>query len=147
MRKLMTLLALSLLCASAMAQQIYQWTDEQGVVQFGELPPADTPYHQRDIRAPAPIGGVLRPPPTLQTETDTTEADARAEERQQQREAAEQLIAYCTQLRGDLTTLQNNPRLRRTNAEGEVERIGEDERQRLIQEAQQNLQEHCQNAG
>ena|SRR5690554_3451336 len=147
MRKLMTLLALSLLCSSAMGQQIYQWTDERGVVQFGQLPPADTPYHQRDIRAPAPIGGELRKPAPLQTETDTTEADARAEQRQQQREQAEQLLAYCAQLRGDLATMQNNPRLRRTNADGEVERIGEDERQRLIQATQQNLQEQCQSAG
>lgn len=147
MRKLMTLLALSLLCSSAMGQQIYQWTDERGVVQFGQLPPANTPYHQRDLRAPAPIGGELRSPPPLQTGIDTTEADARAEQRQQQREAAERLLVYCGQMRGDLVTMQNNPRLRRTNADGEVERIGEDERQRLIQETQQNLQEHCQNAG
>lgn len=147
MRKLMTLLVLGLLCSSALGQQIYQWTDERGVVQFGQLPPANTPYHQRDIRAPAPIGGELRDPAPLQTETSTTEANGSAEQRQQQRAEAEQRIAYCAQLRADLTTLQNNPRLRRTNADGEVERIGEDERQRLIQEAQQNLQEHCQNAG
>ena len=147
MRKLMTLLALSLLCASAMGQQIYQWMDERGVVQFGQLPPANTPYHQRDLRAPAPLGGELRDPAPLQTEIDTTEANARAEQRQQQRDQAEQLIGYWAQLRGYLATMQNNPRLRRTNADGEVERIGEDERQRLIQEAQQNLQEHCQSAG
>lgn len=147
MRKLMTLLAWSLLCSSAMGQQIYQWKDERGVTQFGQLPPANTTYHQRDLRAPLPIGGELREPPPLPAATDRRVVEAEAERRQQQRAATAQLIAYCAQLRGDLTTLQDNPRLRRTNAEGEVERIGEDERQRLIQQTQHNLQEQCQDAG
>ena len=141
MRKLMTLLALSLLCSSAMGQAIYQWTDERGVVQFGQLPPANTPYQQRDIRAPAPIGGELRTPDAPTAAPQTTAADA--EQRQQQRAAEQQRIAYCSQLRADLITLQDNPRLRRTNADGEVERIGEDERQQLIQQARDNLEEHC----
>lgn len=142
MRKLMTLLALSLMCSSAMGQAVYQWTDERGIVQFGQLPPADAPYQKRDIRSPLPIGGELRSPATPSTTAETADADA--VQRQQQRAAEEQRLTYCTQLRADLTTLQDNPRLRRTNADGEVERIGEDERQQLIQQAEQNLQEHCQ---
>lgn len=141
MRKLMTLLALSMVCSAAMGQQIYQWTDDRGVVQFGQQPPANTPYQKRDIRAPLPIGGELRTPADPVTETDTTDADT--EQRQQQRAEEEQRITYCAQLRADLITLENNPRLRRTNADGEVERIGEDERQQMIQEARENLQEHC----
>ena len=65
MRKSMTLMALALFCTSAAGQQIYQWTDAQGRVQFSQLPPANTPYQQRDIRAPAPIGGQLRAPEPL----------------------------------------------------------------------------------
>ena len=142
MRKLMTLLALGLLCSSAMGQAIYQWTDERGIVQFGQLPPANTPYQKRDIRSPLPIGGELRSPATPSPAVDTSDADAA--QRQQQRAEEEQRLTYCTQLRADLIILQDNPRLRRTNADGEVERIGEDERQQLIQQAGQNLQEHCQ---
>ena len=142
MRTLMTLLTLSLLCSSAMGQAIYQWTDERGVAQFGQLPPANTPYQKRDIRAPAPIGGELRTPTPPAAAADTSDADGA--QRQQQRAEEEQRIVYCSQLRADLITLQNNPRLRRTNADGEVERIGEDERQQLIQESRDNLEEHCQ---
>lgn len=142
MRKLMTLLALSLLCSSAMGQAIYQWTDERGIVQFGQLPPANTPYQQHDIRSPLPLGGELRSPAIPVADTETS--DAAHAQRQQERAEDEQRLTYCTQLRADLITLQDNPRLRRTNTEGEVERIGEDERQQLIQQTEQNLQEHCQ---
>lgn len=144
MHKLITLLALSLLCSSAIGQQIYQWTDERGVVQFGQLPPANAPYHQLDIRAPAPISGELRAPAPLPI-TPNSEGSSAAD-RQHQQVVAEtaELNRYCAQLRENLTTMQNNPRLRRTNADGEVERIGEDERQRLIQQTQEGLQTHCQ---
>lgn len=142
MRKLITLVTLSLLCSSAAAQQIYQWKDERGRMQFGQLPPADTPYQPLDIRGPAPIGGQLRAPMPMPAETGEEQAEDAAEQRRLQQAQAE-LDSYCEQLRQDLTTMQDNPRLRRTNAEGEVERIGEDERQRLIQQAQENLQERC----
>jgi len=112
-------------------------------MQFGQLPPANTPYQPLDIRAPAPIGGELRAPAPRPTEPrNNAQADA-AEQRRLQQAQAESKKTYCEQLRKDLTTMQDNPRLRRTNAEGEVERIGEDERQRLIQETQDNLKEHC----
>lgn len=142
MRKLKLLVTLSLLCSAAGAQQIYQWQDAQGRMQFGQQPPANTPYQPLDIRGPAPIGGQLRAPEPLPSADPEQQAEAAAEQRRQQQAAAE-LANYCEQLRRDLTTLQDNPRLRRTNADGEVERIGEDERQRLIQQAQDNLKEHC----
>lgn len=144
MRKLMTLATLSLLCCSASAQQIYQWTDERGRTQYGQLPPANTPYQQVDIRAPAPIGGQLRAPASIPTTLDRTDADRAGEERVRARKRSEATQEMCEQLEKDLTTLENNPRLRRTKADGEVERIGEDERQQLIQQTRDNLQKHCQ---
>src|SRR5690606_23402233 len=118
MRKSMTLMALALFCTSAAGQQIYQRTDAQGRVQFSQLPPANTPYQQRDIRAPAPIGGELREPAAPAT-VDPAQTEAQAQQRQQEQARAEQLRTYCQQLRTDLKTLQDNPRLRRTNADGE----------------------------
>lgn len=144
MRKLTTLLALCLLCSSVMSQPIYQWTDERGVVQFGQLPPVNTPYRQLDIRAPAPIGGELRAPAPLPAAPSKEDTDRQRRQQQAIAEAAELNRAYCEQIQQDLTTMQNNPRLRRTNADGEVERIGEDERQQLIQQRQKELHTHCQ---
>lgn len=142
MRKFMTLATLSLLCFSAAAQQIYQWADEQGRPQFGQLPPADRSYQQLDIRAPAPIGGQLRAPAAL-PERDNHATTSQPPKSRQQQAAADELKSYCEQLERDLVTLQNNPRLRRTNADGEVERLGEDERQRLMQQVRDNVEQHC----
>src|SRR5690606_33978911 len=129
-------------CTSAAGQQIYQWTDAQGRVQVRQLPPANTPYQHRDIPAPAPIGGELREPATPAT-VDPGQTEAQAQQRRQGQARAEQLRTYCQQLRTDLKTLQDNPRLRRTNADGEGERIGEDARQRLSADTQANLEQHC----
>ena len=54
------------------------------------------------------------------------------------------MAEQCDALRANLTTMQNNPRLRRTLEDGTVERIGEDERQAMIAKAQADLQEYCQ---
>lgn|SRR5690606_9859125 len=143
MHKLMIALTLGLLSSSAMAQQMYQWKDARGVVQYGQLPPAGVPYQQIRVQPSPPPGGQLRDPAPLPLQPDTSGREAAAQQRKLERAEAEQRAAACDKLRGNLETLLNNPRLRRTNEAGEVERIGEDERQRLISQAQENLQENC----
>ncbi|PRB79841.1 DUF4124 domain-containing protein [Pseudomonas sp. MYb185] len=145
MRKLFTALTLSLLSCASMAQQIYQWTDERGTVQYGQLPPADSQYRSLDIKAAPPPGGQLRTPATPPTASATTaEEQTATEQRRTARAEAEQRAATCQTLREQLQTLLDNPRLRRTNEAGEVERIGEDERQELIRTTREGVQEHCQ---
>lgn len=145
MRKLLPALMLSLLCTSTMAQQIYQWTDDQGVVQYGQRPPADRHYQQRSIEVAPPPGGTLRQPnPEPKEPTDKTEqTQSLAEQRRMAAEQKKQQAAACTRLRDNLKTLEDNPRLRRTNKAGEVERIGEDERQQMIQQLREQLKQDC----
>lgn len=145
MHKFLSVLVLSLLCSSAIAQHVYQWTDDRGVVQYGQRPPVDGRYQQIDIKTAPPPGGAVRKPapqPEPQTDTATNEA-SQAERRQAQREREKQRLAACAQTRKNLETLLNNPRLRRTNADGEVERIGEDERQQLILHARDRIEQDC----
>lgn len=145
MQKLLPILLLSLLCSSTMAEQIYEWTDDQGVVQYGQRPPADRDYRQRSIIAAPPPGGALRQP-TLQPQEPTNkteQAQSLAEQRRMQITQKKQQAAACTRLRDDLKTLEDNPRLRRTNETGEVERIGEDERQQMIQQLREQLKQDC----
>ena len=145
MQRLLMALTLGLLASNTMAQQMYQWQDERGVTQYGQLPPAGSTYQQIRVQPSPPPGGQLRAPPPLPLKADTRAADAAAEQRRQERARAEQLAATCEKLRTNLDTLRDNPRLRRTNDAGEVERIGEDERQRLISQTQDNLQATCGN--
>lgn len=150
MHKFLSILALSLLCSNVIAQSIYQWTDEQGVVQYGQRPPASGNYQQINIKAaPAPGGqaGTTEAENKARVSTEPSSqpqpATSALEQRRAQRAQAEQQATACTQLKSQLETLLNNPRLRRTNAAGEVERIGEDERQQMIQQTQERLQQDC----
>lgn len=143
-KSLMVVLTMSLLSTGALAQQMYRWIDERGVTQYGQLPPTGSHYQQITIQPPPPPGGQLRAPTPLPLKADTSARDATAEQRRQQRAEAEQRSAACDKLRSNLDTLLNNPRLRRSTAAGEVERLGEDERQLLISKTQENLRDHCQ---
>ena len=46
MRKIVISAALSLVCTSAMATQMYRWVDENGVTQFSQQPPAEDQYQR-----------------------------------------------------------------------------------------------------
>ncbi|WP_425055056.1 DUF4124 domain-containing protein [Pseudomonas abyssi] len=144
MRKIIISAALSLVCTSAMATQLYRWVDENGVTQFSQQPPAEDQYQRLQVKPAPELGtGSLAPAPDASAE-EQTEATEPAAAPQPTPEQQAKLAEQCDALRANLTTMQNNPRLRRTLEDGTVERIGEDERQAMIAKAQADLQEHCQ---
>lgn len=144
MRKIVISAALSLVCTSAMATQLYRWVDENGVTQFSQQPPAEDQYQRLQVKPAPELGtGSLAPAPDASAE-EQTEATEPAAAAQPTPEQQAKLAEQCDALRANLTTMQNNPRLRRTLEDGTVERIGEDERQAMIAKAQADLQEHCQ---
>ncbi|UAW97944.1 DUF4124 domain-containing protein [Halopseudomonas nanhaiensis] len=144
MYRLTLAFALALAASQATAETMYQWTDDRGGRQFGQQPPADRPFQKVDIRAAPNLGSPVRsqqPAPVKPAEA--VEPDGDKAKSKQEQEAVRQ--ANCDRLRENLKTLSENPRLSRKNEAGEVERIGEDERQSMIAEAKQNLATHCVN--
>ena len=136
MRKIVISAALSLVCTSAMATQLYRWVDENGVTQFSQQPPAEDQYQRLQVKPAPELGtGSLAPAPDASAE-EQTEATEPAAAPQPTPEQQAKLAEQCDALRANLTTMQNNPRLRRTLEDGTVERIGEDERQAMIAKAQ-----------
>lgn len=144
MRKLLITTLLTLACSSAMATQMYKWVDENGVTQFSQQPPTDNQYQRMNVTPPPqPSTPAPQPPVRAEDEAATTET----EPAQQQTDDAEyraELAAYCESLRNRLTTMENNPRLRRERADGTMERIPEEERQEMISKAKADLQANCQ---
>ncbi|MNP45618.1 hypothetical protein D3C76_1395570 [compost metagenome] len=49
---------------------------------------------------------------------------------------------YCETIRTNLAQLQNNPRLR-AEVDGEMRRLGEEERQSRIKDAEKAISENC----
>lgn len=145
MKRLIVALLLSLASTSGLAESMYQWTDDRGTVQYGQQPPADRPYQRVDIRAAPSPGAPVRSsqPAEPKTEEPAMQDPTGKADEATKREQEAKRLEDCEKLRGNLVTLSDNPRLSRQNAQGEIERIGEDERQQMIAEAKQNLATYC----
>lgn len=139
-----TLLALTfcLLSSVVAAEQMYRWIDDQGVPQFGQQPPEGKTYQRIVVNSPPPPGGTLRAPAPL-----PQSATAKAPEEEDQSISDEALAAkrkeQCAKIRGNLQTMERNPRLSKTTDAGETVRIGEDERQEMMAQARADLAEFC----
>lgn len=133
------LLALS---TSAMASQIYKWVDDQGVTHFGAQPPQGQDATSINTatpppRAPAPAPAPAAPSDDAQQKT----IDDKVKDQVVKQEAERK--KYCESARTNLAQLENNPRVRIEGDNGELRRIGEDERQQRITELKKSIDETC----
>lgn len=136
------LLALS---SPVMASQIYKWVDAQGTTHFGAQPPQG--------QLATSVNPVIAPPKPHEADTSpapqATDSGADAQKAIDQKvksEVAEQearRAEYCTSVRTNLAQLENNPRVR-MEVQGEMRRLGEEERQSKITEAKKAIAENCQ---
>ena len=145
MRRMMILGSLLLtLSTTAMASQVYKWVDDKGITHFGANPPqgqAATSVNTVIAQPKAAAKAATPTPPAL----DSGEAEQKvidAKVKQQVAEQAAERKKYCESVRTNLAQLQNNPRLR-TEVNGEQVRLGEDQRQAKIAEAQKAIKENC----
>lgn len=130
----------------ARAADVYKWVDAQGVTHFGAQPPQGVAATRIDLTTarPAeqqPLGE--QPLPKLDSESPADEQqaiDAKVRQQVAQREARRR--QYCLEVRTNLAELQNNPRVR-VEENGQLRRLGEDERQLRIEQAQKAIAEHC----
>lgn len=134
-------------CFTTNAADVYQWQDANGVTHYGQTPPPDVEANQMNVPIPSPVD-----PEKAQQEIDTLiaeqrKATAEAEQRKEkQREAQAQAdirAENCKIARGNLEQYQNNPGRRFQNANGEVTRPTEEERQEKILELKQQTERFC----
>ncbi len=142
-RIILTTSLLLALSASAMASQVYKWVDAQGVTHFGSQPPQGQSATSINTSAPQPKAvEEEQPAPTFESIADPEQAafDKKAKEEVAAKEAERK--KYCEDVRTNLAQLENNPRIR-VEVDGEVRRLGEDERQQRITEAKKAIAENC----
>ncbi|MDF1588721.1 MAG: DUF4124 domain-containing protein [Gammaproteobacteria bacterium] len=125
---------------------VYKWVDENGQTHYSQQAPAQQKAEL--LKTP--------PPPAFNPE-DQQRVDqlikqqqqdrkARIKQQQQQQQAAEQLAIKqqnCTTAKNNLQQYQDNPGRRVADAEGNVTRLKEEDRQQRIQEFQQQVQQYC----
>ena len=130
------LLALS---TSALASQVYKWVDDKGVTHFGAQPPQGLEATTINTATPPPRPSPVEPTPTVDTQQQAIDKKVKAQVAEQDAERKK----YCENARTNLAQLENNPRVRIQGDDGELRRIGEDERQERITELKKSITENC----
>lgn len=144
-RMIITSSLLLAMSATAMASQVYKWVDAQGVTHFGAQPPQGQQATSVNTATPKPKPAPAEAPkavPTFKSIADPEQAAI--DEKVKQEVAAKEVERkkYCEDVRTNLSQLENNPRVR-TEVEGEMRRLSEEERQKRIAEAQKAIAENC----
>ena len=78
-------------------------------------------------------------------ESATADAPAEEDPSVSDEALAAKRAEQCARIRSNLQTMERNPRLSKTTEEGETVRIGEDERQAMMEQARADLAEFCNN--
>jgi len=131
----------------SVSAEIFKWVDENGQTHYSQTPPASGQAVTVDVPPPPPID-----PEQARDEIETLieqqqEAEKTEQLEQQKREEEAQQQAFrdenCRIAQENLTTYQNNPGRRVVDAEGNVTRMVEEDRQQKMQEFQQQIDEFC----
>ncbi len=134
------------------ADVVYRWVDEGGVVNFTQQLPRGVEAQEIITRDGAPTvvrevrivtENTERNRPSLSDQQRAMLEELRAAELIRQQEVTKIRKANCQQSREVLSNLSLTSRIRVRDANGAERVMGEDERQRRIEEAQQGIVINC----
>lgn len=144
----LTFILSSLFATALLAEtEIYKWLDKDGQTNYSQQAPLGIPSTL--MKAPPPPA---MDPNVAQQKLDELIGEQKAEEQialeqqhQQQNEEENQDIQQknCDIAQKQLQQYQDNPGRRMIDAEGNVTRLTEDERQQKIKESQENVTKYC----
>jgi len=146
---------LVLLATAAPAKdEVYRWVDENGVVHFGDRPDGQAEAELVDIQVSKGSGPATSPAPDSANPGQPSEpgpslAQQRRDERAAKRlEAAEReaaLAQSCKTARQRVATLEPTPRVIVRHEDGTVDRLDDEKRLELLNEAKAFIAENCGN--
>lgn len=145
---LITALAALITSGTAVASEIYKWTDSDGNVHYGDRPTGEAPVERLAIVSRSTDNSVVQ-------ERLQARAEARAAARQVAAEAPKEMTREeiraeqakrqerCLEYRGKLETFEQSARLYREDEAGEREYLEEDEIQAARSRVEQQIKEYC----
>jgi len=151
MKRLLLLIAISLLCATtfSVAGKIYKWTDSEGNIHYGERPPTNQAKQIKVPKAP-PYSGKPAAKPGSQTDARKTLLDAFDKERTDKAEATaksdkEKAIQdkNCSNARKRVASLNIGGRIYNITEEGERTYLNDDEIKNRLADAQKAVEKWC----
>ncbi len=137
--------SVALACSPLMADtNIYKWVDANGVTHFGAQPPANvkTEEVQPRVYAPAAPTQSAEKPSNAKSEPSAKEA-ATNKPKEMLTISAEQIAAQCNDAQKRLQQLESNPRLMTRTADGQMQRVPEEERQKMMETERARVKEYC----
>ena len=143
MRRIILISSLLLgFCDTLVAAKIYKWVDEQGITHFTERPPQDRESTTITTTSAPANSATVKAPITSTKITDPEQAaiDAKVKRQVAAEEAERQRV--CNIYRNNLAQMEQNPRVR-VEENGQMRRIGEEERQQRMADTRKAISENC----
>jgi len=147
MRHFLAALACTIALASAPLladTTIHKWVDANGVTHFGAEPPRNVKTEEVKPRVYAPSN----PAPTAEKTNETKAGDkTKGATTEKPKEiltvSPEQIAAKCKDAQSRLQQLEASPRLMTRAADGAMQRVPEEERQKMMETERASIKEYC----
>jgi hypothetical protein len=136
--------------AAAQAQQfIYKWTDDQGQVQYSELPPPSGVVYET-VRKPTGLAEGTQSARDLTKEQEELarklaeeEAKTKAQQEQAEQQAEDQRAKNCEVARKNVEVLQGDKPVVKTDAKGNKVALDAQQREAELQKARKDQDYFC----
>lgn len=133
-----------LITAPSVMATMYKWVDDEGNIHYSQTPPVDREASTiAKPRTPPP------PPPSTEGEPDATASEGGEElqgdgpTEEEIRAEKERIAQECQRARQWISEIENKPRLRVRDDDGNLRYLSEEERQARLKQAQDYLKKYC----
>lgn len=123
----------------ALAADSYKWTDDNGQIQYTQIPPKDRPYETIRTRVKEPVAQAERAP-TAQRETSSDSAKGEVAAAKAE---AEKLARNCEVAKQNKDLLTTASKIRMTDKDGNPYHLSDDERKKKLEATELQIQNFC----
>ena len=139
-------LTLALVAGAAEAAEVWRWTDAQGVVRYGQVPPADAKAERLSIKSrPTDPKGIVQELSVLElrSKTNTIEAELTQRASAEQAAKAEARAKACAKAMARYESLLSSRRIFIEGAKGEETIASGEEAEAHKEAARKKVEELC----
>lgn len=124
---------------------IHKWVDSNGVTHFGSEPPKNTKSVEVEPRVYAPSTPAVAADKTTESKAeDKPKEPATEQPKEMLTISPEAIAAQCQNAQQRLQQLEANPRLMTRTADGQMQRVPEEERQKMMDDERARIKDNCQ---
>lgn len=136
---LTVVLASLLLSQTALSADTYKWTDDNGQVQYTQIPPKDRPYETIKNKTKDPEAATS----TKSANTNKTEETGKSGDVAVAKAEAEKLAINCERAKQNKEYLTTAAKVRVTDKDGNPRHLTDEERKEKMQVTELQIQNFC----